>query len=515
MRPNYSWPALLAGALALSAGAAGAETLTVRMNADIRGTDGINRDANTDTVLHHIFETLVAFRDDLSIGPLLAESWTVSDDGRVYTFTLREGATFHNGEPVTSADVKWNWDRRMMADSGWFCIPFFDGAQGLKVEAVETPDPRTVIFRINEPNALFLRQLANIQCNGWIASPANANPDGTWNAEAAIGSGPFTLEAWEKGQAVRLARFEGYRALSEPASGYAGDRTAKVDGVTFLIVPDSATAEAALEAGQIDILPGIAPDRIEEFRGKGLTVTSVPGLSFTPLLIQTLDPLLSDPRMRRAIAHAIDFSEIADVRSAGQAQFNPSAVAQASAYFDEDFLAWPEYDPAKARALAAEAGYAGQPIKLQTNTRYQGMYENSVLAQAMLAAAGFNVELEVLDWAAQLDNYLAGTFQMQSFGYSARLDPAQMYGVLIGDKTKTPTRQWQNDAAYQLYIESTKETDFAKRQALFKEIHKLMAEDVPILGVYYEPVVDAVRPGIEGYAVWPADKTRAWGVSRN
>jgi peptide/nickel transport system substrate-binding protein len=507
--------ALLAGVLALAAGGALAAPLTIRMNADIRGTDGINRDANTDTVLHHIFETLVAFRDDLSIGPLLAESWAVSDDGRTYRFTLRDGATFHNGDPVTSGDVKWNWDRRMKADSGWFCIPFFDGAQGLKVEAVETPDPRTVVFRINEPNALFLLQLANIQCNGWIASPKNAGADGTWNGEIAIGSGPFRLAAWEKGQSVRLARYEGYRALSEPMSGYAGDRTPKVDEVSFMIVPDSATAETALEAGQIDILPGIAPDRIEEFRGKGLTVLSTPGLSFTPLLLQTGDPLLSDVRMRRAIAHAIDFAQIADVRSAGQSSFNPSAVANASAYFDDAFLAWPGYDAARARALAAEAGYAGQTIRLQTNTRYQGMYENAVLAQAMMSAAGFSVELEVMDWATQLDNYLAGKFQVQSFGYSARLDPAQMYGVLIGDKSKTPTRQWQNDAAYALYLQSTRETDFARRQALFKEIHAMMAEDVPILGIYYEPVVDAVRPGVAGYAVWPADKTRAWGVTKN
>ena len=143
------------------------------------------------------------------------------------------------------------------------------------------------------------------------------------------------------------------------------------------------------------------------------------------------------------------------------------------------------------------------------------MYENAVLVQAMLAAAGFNAELEVLDWAAQLDNYLAGTFQVQSFGYSARLDPAQLYGILIGDKDTTPTRQWENEEAYELYLQSTKETDPAKRKVLFKKIHALMAEDVPILGIYYEPVVDGFRPVVEGYEVWPADKTRAWGVSKS
>src|SRR5690606_33023440 len=115
---------------------------------------------------------------------------------------------------------------------------------------------------------------------------------------------------------------------------------------------------------------------------------------------------------------------------------------------------------------------------------------------------GINAELETLDWAAQLDNYLAGKFQIQSFGYSARLDPSQLYGILIGDKEKAPTRQWENDEAYALYLKSTQTTDFAERQDLFKQIHALMAKDVPILGLYYEAVVDAAGANVHGYSVW-------------
>ncbi|MGQ3294974.1 MAG: ABC transporter substrate-binding protein, partial [Shinella sp.] len=187
----------------------------------------------------------------------------------------------------------------------------------------------------------------------------------------------------------------------------------------------------------------------------------------------------------------------------------------ASAYFDEDFLKWPEYDPEAAKVLLAEAGYKGEVIKIQSNTRYQGMYENSILVQAMLAAAGINAELEVLDWAAQLDNYLAGKFQMQSFGYSARLDPSQFYGVIMGDKDAEPTAQWDNPEAWELYIKSTKTTDFEARKAVFKEIHVLMVKDLPIFGLYYEPVVAAVGAKIEGFDVWAADKERAWGVKKN
>lgn len=489
-------------------------TLTIRMNADIRGTDGLNRDANTDMVLHTIFETLVAYRDDLSIGPLLAQSWTVSDDGRTYTFKLRDGATFHNGDKLTSADVKWNWDRRVKAGKDWFCNPYFDGSQGLKVEAVETPDDQTVVFKINEPNALFLAQLANIQCNGWIASPKNVDKDGKWNPDLAIGTGPFKLKDWTKGQSVTLERYADYKPLKEKMSGLAGDRSAYVDEVKFVIIPDTSAAETALYAKQIDILPGFEAARMDEAKQRGTTVLSTPGLSFTPLLIQTRDPLLKNVKLRQAIAHAIDFAQIAQVRTNGLSTFNPSGVAQASAYFDDSFLAWPKYDPAETQKLLAEAGYKGEPITIQTNTRYQGMYDNSVMAQAMLTAAGINAKLETLDWATQLDNYLAGKFQMQSFGYSARLDPSLFYGLLVGNKDQEPTVQWENDKALDLVRQSTKVTDPAKRKELFKQIHALMEQDVPILGLYYEPVIDAVAPGVTGYNVWAGDKTRAWGVHK-
>ncbi|RWC35671.1 MAG: ABC transporter substrate-binding protein [Mesorhizobium sp.] len=487
-------------------------TLKVRINADIRATDGLSRDANTDTVLHHIFETLVAYRADLTVGPALAESWKVSDDGKTYAFTLRDGAAFHNGDAVTSSDVKWNWDRRMDPADQWFCIPFFDGSQGLKVEQVATPDPRTVVFTLNAPNALFLAQLASVQCNGWVASPKNVGADGKWIADSAIGSGPFTLKEWVKGQYLALERFADYKPVKEAPSGFAGSREAYVDEVRFIVIPDTAAAETALFAGELDVLPDLESSRVEEAKSRGMTVLSTQGLSWTAILLQTKDPLLSNAKIRTALAHAADINQIAAARTNGVATGDPSAVAQASSFFDDEFLKWPQYDPVKAKALLDEAGYKGEPIKIQTNTRYQGMYENAVLLQAMLTAAGFNAQLEVLDWAAQLDNYLAGKFQIQSFGYSARLDPSLMYGVILGDKATDPTAQWDSKEALDLYTKSMATTDPGQRKALFKQLHALMAKDVPILGLYYEPSVDAVSSKVKGYSVWPAANPRVWGV---
>jgi peptide/nickel transport system substrate-binding protein len=149
---------------------------------------------------------------------------------------------------------------------------------------------------------------------------------------------------------------------------------------------------------------------------------------------------------------------------------------------------------------------------VQTNKRYPGMYERSVMLQAMLVQAGFKAELEVLDWATQLDNYLKGTFQLQSFGYSARLDPGLMYAALIGDKTTSKWAQWEDPKAIELLAESNRTADEGKRKEIFAALHAMMADQVPVVGFYYDPTIDAVRPNVRGYQTWAADRPIPWGV---
>ncbi|QYU67904.1 hypothetical protein J4558_24070 [Leptolyngbya sp. 15MV] len=148
--------ALGLAALLSAAPLAAQETLLrTRLNSDIRSTDpGTNRDANTDAVVQHVVEGLVAYREDMSVGPLLAERVDISEDGRVYTFTLRQGVRFHNGATLTAADVRFAWDRYMRRETNWRCLPEFDGRGAARVTAMETPDPHTVVFRLQEPSAL-------------------------------------------------------------------------------------------------------------------------------------------------------------------------------------------------------------------------------------------------------------------------------------------------------------------------------------------------------------------------
>ncbi len=486
--------------------------LTISLNADIRSLEpGINRDGNTDVIAHQIYEGLVGYRADLTVGPALAESWTVSDDGLVWTFRLRDNVVFHNGAKLTSAEVKAGWDR-LWDNPAWTCKRSFNQPGGLRVVSMEAPDPRTIVYKLEARNALLLAMLANVQCGVIVAHPDSFDADGKFRTP--IGTGPWKLNEWRRGEFVAMDRLAEYGLSAAPGSGYSGARNVYFDQVIYRVIPDPSAAEAALKTGAVDVVPDVDEERAAPLRAEGLSVNSSKGLGWNTLLIQTNDPVLKDVRIRRAIAHAIDLEQITEVRTDGQAQPSPSPVSPAMSFFNDSFRAWPAHDPAKARALLREAGYRNQVLKIQTNRRYTGMYDNAVAIQAMLTAVGIRAELEVLDWATQLSNYQQGNFQLQSFSFSARLDTGLAFNSLIADKSKNPWAQWDNPEAIRLLAESTTETDIAKRAAIFLRLHEMMAEEVPTIGLYFGMMTVATRPDIRGIAAWAAGRPLTWGAWR-
>ncbi len=230
----------MAAMAALIAGAPQAEaqekSIRVRYNTDIRSTDpGVNRDENTDAVVQHMVEGLVAFREDASVGPLLAESMTVSPDARTYTFVLRDGLTFHNGAPVTSADVLWTWQRYLDPKSGFRCTADFDGRGLTKVTGIAAPDARTVVFTLEQPSALFPAIMARPDCGGTAVYHRDSlDADGKWKAP--IGAGPFMLGEWKRGEYIELRRFAAYKSRGGPRDGLTGGKAAQVDRVRFVII---------------------------------------------------------------------------------------------------------------------------------------------------------------------------------------------------------------------------------------------------------------------------------------
>jgi peptide/nickel transport system substrate-binding protein len=485
--------------------------LILGLNADIPSSNpGVDRDSNADTVLLHVIEGLVAYKEDLTIGPMLAESWEISDDGKTYSFKLRPGLKFHNGAPVTSAEVAWSFSRYADPKTNWQCTYRFDGSYGPKIEKIDTPDELTAVFHLSRADGMFLTSMASIQCLGAVLHKDSLKADGSWDKP--IGTGPYMFKDWQHDRYIDLVRFPDYQSLPGERDGLTGGKVAYADELRFLVVPEGAARESALYAGEIDIMAELPPNNIEIARSRGVQVDPQPSMAWEVLLTQTADPVLGDVRIRQAIAHAIDLQGVADTTTFGLASANPSAVATMSPYFTDNERIWPDYNPERAKALLKEAGYDGAVIKLQTNKKYEEMYSNAVAIQAMLTQVGLNVELEVLDWAAHLDAYSQGKFQLSSFGYSARLDPALMYETFVCEKKVDPSCFWEDPEAIKLLTDMTNEPDRDKRQAIFDQAHALMAEQVPVIGLYNDVLLIAAAGNVHGHSDWPGGKIRLWGV---
>ncbi|WP_454762287.1 ABC transporter substrate-binding protein [Caulobacter segnis] len=505
--------AALAAMLILPCAATAETVLRARLNADILSFDpGARRDENTDAVILHVVEGLVASREDGAVAPMLASRWTVSPDGRLYTFTLRQGVTFHNGAPLTSAEVVWSLKRYLNPKTRWRCRFEFGDAGIAKIESITAPDPGTVAVRLSKRAPMFLKTLSRGDCGGaGIMHPSSVGPDGA--IARLIGTGPFEVGAWKRNQYVELTRFARYAALPGPRDGNTGGKRALVDKVRFLVIPDGSAARAALLRGNLDVLDALSPTELAGVRGrKGVRLEINPTMDLYTVLFQTKDPVLADPRLRRAIALSIDTAGLAKAVTWDTARGNSSPVPRVSPFFGPVQARLRPVDLAEARRLAKAAGYRGQPIRLITNRRYPQCFDAAVLVQAMAAQAGINIQIDTLDWATQLDRYTTGEYQAMIEPFSARLDPSLNFGVLIGDKTKDPRKAWGAPQAREMLKRSMEAETTADRQEAFDDLQNAFMEETPAIALFSSSRIAAVRQNVTGYKGWPAAQQRLWGV---
>lgn len=492
-----------------------AGTIAVAINADIRSTNpGVNRDSNTDAVLMHMVEGLVAYREDGSIGPLLADTVAVSDDLATYTFKLRQGLRFHNGAALTSAEVLWSWKRYLDPATRWLCLSEFDGSKSLKIISIEAPDAATVVFRLDRPRPLFLTEMASFQCGASaIVHRDSLHPDGSWKAP--VGTGPYMFGSWKRGQFIELSAFKGYASRGGPRDGYTGGKTSHAPAVRWIVIKDEGSRRAALLKGQVDVLPGLTPAQLVEMGSpSNIEVRNAPSMAANVLLIQTRDPLLSNRLLRRALAHSIDLRSIVKYASGGAGAPNASMVPKASPYHSALHEQVHGFDLALAKRLLAQSGYRGEPITMLTNRRYPDMYDQAILLQGMARKAGINIRLEVLEWATQLDRFQSGNYQLMSFAYSSRPDPFLAYDGVIGDKARSKRKVWEAPRAIALLARLSGSADARARQDLFDQLHRLMLEDVPLLMLFNPGDAHAVHRRIEGFVPWSQNRERLWGVRR-
>lgn len=507
---------LLAGTVLLGIGGmAHARDLVVGQSSDLRSNNpGVNRDGNTDGVILHIVEGLVGYTNSGEVKPLLAKSFEVSPDGLTYTFKLRDGVKFHNGKVLSADDVVWNWTRYLKPETKWTCLNDFVEGGAAPVAGVKALDPATVEIKLTKPSAVFLGLMSRPECGyTGILSPDSVTADGAFDKP--IGTGPFMWDEWKKSEYIHLNKFNDYVSPDNDGKpdGMVGSKRPLVDGLKFMVIPDASTVKAGLESGVLQTAE-ISPDLIPEFQSSDklqLIVARNNGKNL--LYFQTRDKVLSNPGVRRAMAMALDLDQLVAAASNGTGETNGSMVSQDSVFFSETQKKRLPYDLEAAKKELDAAGYKGEPISIIANKRGNvPSFPAAVMAQAMMQQIGLNVQIEVLDYATQVDRRRSGNYQVISQSVAPRLDPALMYSFYVGNKDKNASLMWDNPKAIELMNAAYAEADQTKRQAIFDEFHELMLQEMP--GIFLYDMVDVwgASKSLKGVPVWQSN-TRLWEVS--
>jgi peptide/nickel transport system substrate-binding protein len=445
---------------------------------------------------------------------LLASRIEISPDGRRYQFLLRHGVRFHNGAPLTSADVLWSWQRYLNPKTGWLCLPWFDGSHGARIVSITAPSPDSIVFELDRPQPMLLHLMATVTCGGTpILHSSSVNDDGSWRTPVA--TGPYRFSSSKPGDYVELSAFKDYVPRAEPRDGYTGGKVAYAPTLRFIIIRDAAARIAALIKGQIDVMSELTAADIRQLQhAPAVRIVRAPGGTANAILIQSRDPVLADVRIRRALQLSIDRRSVTLLSTGGTGQLNASMVPASSPYYDAAQATQIPVNIPLARRMLAEAGYKGQPITLTTNRRFTDMFDQALLVQAMARKAGFDIRLDVTEWASQVNRYQNGNYQLMSFNYSARPDPFFNYEAMLGDRSVSARKVWSDPADIQMLYAVGAEADSRKRQAILDKLHRNMLQAVPLIVLFNPADANGVRANLVGFQAWSLGRARLWGVQK-
>jgi peptide/nickel transport system substrate-binding protein len=485
MRVTRLVPVLLASALLVAAcggepagspdaPAAQDTTLDVRLvleptSLDITSVAGA---ALTQLLLDNVYEGLVSRDADGTIVPRLAQAYDVSPDGLTYTFHLHDGLTFADGSALTSADVVWSYQQVLAPTSKNPNKKDFAAVSG-----VTAPDPKTVVLTLSARDSNLLYNLTNR-----AGAVLKKDTDPSTLADKPNGSGPFTVQSWQRGSAITLARNDEYW----------GDK-AKLQTVVLHYITDPNAANNAETTGDTDVQTGPDPTLLDPFTNNpDFTVQEGVTSDKFVLGFNNAKGPLADVRVRTAIRQAIDKNGLVQVALAGRGQLIGGGVAPTDPWFDDSLTSIDPYDPAAAKALLAQAGYgSGLSLNLSVPTIYRSTIGEYVASQ--LKQVGITVNYQPVEFAVWLDQvFTKGDYDMSIVDHAEARDITNY---------ANPDYYWHYNSpqVQQWAAQATAATSDADRDALYKQISKQISTDAASDWLYSPKSLVVVRKGVEGF----------------
>lgn len=469
-------------------------TITMATNADPTFNPwypGVGIESNLINEL--LFDGLTRWDENSQASPRLATSWEVAEDGMTWTFELREGVTWHDGERFDAQDVAFTFNDVVLADIGANNSTIYG-----PVRDVEIVDDYTVLFHMNEPFSSLPEYLAYYE--GILPEHVFAGVEDPWelasfNKQNPVGTGSFELDAYQSGSFVRLVKNEGY-----------WDGEPKLAGVTFNIVPNPDSQIAQVLSGTLDLIRVENPTLLARLQG-------MPGLAFDAqsenvyyfVILNQDDPRFQDARVRRALLTAIDREAIIDSVLQGYGSVATGPIAPIQEQFHTTEVDQYPYDPDAARALLAEAGWTpGADGILQkdgerlTISLEQGEFGQlvpiAVLVQQYWEAVGVDVELDVMDW----NSYLTQTYVNRDYQATVcwwRTPPSPDVSPYYHSSATPEGNNWPNYVSAELDALLEAElaaTSFEEKREIAIQIQEYVARELPYLYLYY-PELTVVR----------------------
>jgi peptide/nickel transport system substrate-binding protein len=421
--------------------------------------------------------------------PDLAERWEERSSTEI-VFRLRGGVRFHDGRELTSADVRYTFQWMLDPRNGSPHRSTYE-----TIRAVETPDARTVVFRLSEPFAPFLAGMTR----GIV--PARSRAAGY---SPPIGAGPYRVDDYRPDAGIRLSRFEGY---------YGG--TPGIEKVSVKFLPDSNVRFLELAKGSVNfVLNGVDPDLIPAALENGNLVTEeAPGSNVSYLGFNLRDPVLSDARVRRAIAMAIDRGAIVRNLWKGHADLADSLLAPGFWAHEEGIPPLP-HDLAAARRLLDSAGYR-DPDGEGPKPRFRLTYKTSqnelrrriaAVIQEQLRQAGIAVEIQSLEWGTFFSDIRRGNFQLYALTWVGIADPdIYHYAFHSGETPPEGANRggYRNPEVDRLVEEGRREQSRGKRKAIYGNVQRILARDLPVFPLWINRNILVRDRRLSGFAITP------------
>ncbi len=422
--------------------------------------------------LYNIFETLTKVNSDSRITGLLADSWTVSPDLKVYTFKLRPGVKFHNGEPFNSAAVKFSFERAVTKES-----VNKDKAVFNNIASIDTPDASTVVLNLKNGSIDLPFQLG--QGTAIIVEPKSAATNGT----QPVGTGPYRLETWNKGSSVVLSRWDAYRNAKD----------VKLKRVTIRFISDPSAQVAALLSGDVDAFPRVAAARsLKQFEGNKKFQVLISGTRGKAILaINNKRKPLDNVLVRRAIYAAIDRKAVIEGAADGfgvpiGSFYTPGAPGYV------DMTGANEFNQAKARALLHQAGIT-PPLELTMKLPpVSYARQGGEVIAAQLAKVGIIAKIENVEWA----QWMSGVYGQKAYDLTIvnHVEPLD-----FGNFAR-PNYYWgyESKAFNELWAKINATVKLDERNKLMAEAQKMVADEAVAAYLYQPTGITVANARVKG-----------------